>query len=728
MKKILLLSLLFCAQSQFSFSQINQGGLPESFKLEKHGLSLDENYDVKSFLTPNRAEIDAEDFENSEKGNPFRIAVNIEIDLNISTAGTWTVLSNGDKIWRLGISVPNAKALSLYFEEELVIPDGGKLFAYNQNHIQHVGAYTSKTPMFTSMEMIQGELLTLEYYMPSNSTTLPIIRLDKIAYYYRGVGERIESFKNQGRLENDERAGNCQIDVACSEINGWEPQRDAVVKYTFAQGLGTFLCSGSIMNNTANDCKPYVLSANHCGEPTSNSNIADHIWYFNYQRPSCSPGNTTPYSGAQSQTMSGGFFRASSELGTHPPANTNQVTGCDFVLLELGQTIPSAYGAYYAGWNRGNSASGSGVSIHHPSGHEKKISTYTSNLSTTTYNGGWSGAHWLVTWVGTANGHGVTEGGSSGSPIFNANGQAVGHLSGGASFCTATSSPDLFGKFNRAWDQDGNNSSSQLKSWLDPGSTGQTSINGTYAPCGGTGGTVYCTATSTTCDEYISSVVLGGVSNTTLCDNYSLFWENTPVGVIIGSSYLLEVTTGVINSTTIGYTGDQIAAWIDWNGDGDFDDSNESVLSHVISSTTTMPVQSIITVPNNAYEGEIRMRVRNTYDEANEGLIEPCGTSEYGEVEDYLLSISELASLSAETTEYLNIYPNPASDYLFIDLKEMKSKVVSIIIVDISGRTIYQNTSPSDLIELNMENEAKGVYFVKVKTDKDHIIKKVILK
>ena len=111
-------------------------------------------------------------------------------------------------------------------------------------------------------------------------------------------------------------------------------------------------------------------------------------------------------------------------------------------------SIPTSYNAYYAGWNNGTSGSPSGVSIHHPSGSAKKISTYNSSLSSATYNGGANSAHWMVTWSATTNGHGVTEGGSSGGPIFDQNGRIIGQLTGGSSYCTATGSPDLYGKHN----------------------------------------------------------------------------------------------------------------------------------------------------------------------------------------------------------------------------------------------------------------------------------------
>ena len=54
-------------------------------------------------------------------------------------------------------------------------------------------------------------------------------------------------------------------------------------------------------------------------------------------------------------------------------------------------------------------------------------------------------------WDATTNGHGVTEGGSSGSPIFNQNGRIVGQLSGGSSFGNNTSASDLYGKVFTNW-------------------------------------------------------------------------------------------------------------------------------------------------------------------------------------------------------------------------------------------------------------------------------------
>ncbi len=485
MKKNYLLTLLGVLCIIISNAQISEGGLPLSF--ESHVVAnpdiFRQDYQIHTLLSPDMEVVYAEDAVANEKGKPYRVGVNIPVSYNMLNSGTWLELPNGDKIWRLGIEIPDAQALSLYFSERVMIPADGKLHAYNEKHSQYVGAYTSATPSFFAMEMIQGDLITLEYYMPAGSLELPIIEISEIAYYYRGVEAGIALYRDGDVISEDRAHGSCQVDAMCEEADDWFDERRATVRYTFVAG-GTFLCTGTVINNTAEDCTPYILSANHCGEPNATSDFNNHVWYFNYQRPTCTPGNTGSYSGAKTQTMSGGIFRASSTMGTHPAGSASEVDGCDFVLAELETPIPTFYHAYYAGWNRNlTPAPKSGVCFHHPAGDEKKISTYNTTITNSTYNGGWSGAHWSVKWVATTNGHGVTEGGSSGSALLDSSGNIVGHLSGGSSFCTTPTANDLYGKFQRAWDQDGTTANAQLKSWLDPGNTNVMTLAGTYGNC-----------------------------------------------------------------------------------------------------------------------------------------------------------------------------------------------------------------------------------------------------
>lgn len=725
MKKHLLITGTLLISSLLGYGQISKGGLPTTFTAKLEGSQIiSSNYQTVELIKPDLSIIESEDNENASKNKPYRIGVNTQVSLSIENSGTWEVLENGDKIWRLAIKMTDAKALGLYFSEPVKIPFGGKLHAYNNTHSQYVGAYTSETPSFQSMEMIEGEVLNLEYYMSSNSTQLPIIKISEVVYFYRSVEEHVFGF-TEGRPLDENRAQSCEVDVACSEITGWEEQRDAAVHYSFSSGGGTYVCSASVVNNTANDCKPYILTANHCGEPDANSDINGHTWYFNYQRPTCDSGNTTPYSGARSETMSGGTLKSSSSLGNQPAAGANNVDGSDFALIELNSDIPTSYNPYYAGWDRATSAATSGVGIHHPAGDEKKISTYSSSLSTSTYNsGGWAGAHWRVYWASTTNGHGVTEGGSSGSPIFNQNGLIVGHLSGGSSQCNSTGSPDSYGKFIKAWDGEGTNANQQLKPWLDPTGSGATTLTGTYAPCsgstGGGGGTGSgpCAATSTDCDNHISNVKLNTIDKTSVCENYADF-TSLSTTLTIGESYDIIVTGSVY------YPDDEYAIWIDWNNDGDFDDSGERV-GYVLVETNFSNTHNF-TVPANATLNEdLVMRVRTSY-EPTDGAIDPCGTSQYGEVEDYTIKVEEAGTNAIENNDLsrISIYPNPTNNIVYVNMTNILN-LKSITLRDITGRVITQNSNPNGTVQFDLSNEAKGVYFINIESENGSITKKVV--
>lgn len=467
-----------------SFAQLSKGGTPYTFMNTAQPKSA---IQVKQLPAPDMVTVAANDLINDMSKETYRIGLKYPVNYNVMNSGTWETTSDGGSLWRLRVKVPGAKALGLYYHN-FYIPDGGKVFIYNENQSNVIGAFTSDynyENTIRATQMIQGDIITLEYYAPAGVTQTPIIEIKEVGYFYRGVNEFVKPFEDpNGGLT--EKAQSCQVDVACSEITGWEEQRDAVVHVVFPSGGGYAVCTASMINNTAEDCTPYILSAWHCGEPNAGDDISGYIWIFNYQKATCSPGaaNSSDPNSASFPSMTGGSVVASSGNGTlNNPPGTNQLAGSDFYLVELNSQPPASYNAFYAGWNRTNTAATSGVCIHHPAGSAKKVSTYTSSLQSATYNGGAAGAHWRVYWSATTNGHGVTEGGSSGSPIFDQNGRIVGQLSGGSSYCTATGSPDLYGKMYTNWDQCGTAATAQLEPWLDPIGSGVTVLDGAYEPC-----------------------------------------------------------------------------------------------------------------------------------------------------------------------------------------------------------------------------------------------------
>ncbi|MBL7773676.1 MAG: fibronectin type III domain-containing protein [Chitinophagaceae bacterium] len=135
----------------------------------------------------------------------------------------------------------------------------------------------------------------------------------------------------------------------------------------------------------------------------------------------------------------------------------------------------------------------------------------------------------------------------------------------------------------------------------------------------------YCTA-SATCDEYISNVTMGAINNTSTCSGGYADYTAMSTAVTAGSSYSIDITNG------LHYTGDQVRAWVDWNQDGDFADAGETTLITYANPVST----GTIAVPAGAYNGNTRMRIRLTYT----GAIPACGVVNFGETEDYTLTVS----------------------------------------------------------------------------------------
>jgi len=708
-------------------AQVSEGGLPTSFGL--HATTV-KTAQIIELQKPNVPQLIQEDAVNDQLGRSYRVGQLIQTNLSPMNSGSWTTLPDGSKLWQLVIHADAALALGLYFAEEVELPAGSKLFAFNKNKKHVLGAYTSYTPRFQALQMVEGDFLTLEYHTPAHVITMPKININEVTYFYRGVSDFVNDFKDEVL---NTRAQSCQVDVACvPESNGWAEQIRSVVHFTFTQGGGTFVCSASTINNTANDCKPFILTAWHCGERSAGSNINSWVWYWNYQKTSCQPNSNSTNPNKGTQTMTGGTVRASSGSGTlNNPPGANQVAGSDFYLVELNAAIPVSYNPYFAGWDRNNTAASSGVGIHHPNGSAKKISTFTSALTNTSFNGGGNGHFWRVTWASTTNGHGVTEGGSSGSPIFNQNKRIVGQLTGGSSACNATNQPDVYGKLRSNWDLNGTNNNAQLRPWLDPTNSGVTTLDGHACSGGGTSG--YCPATAThNCasgDEFIANVNLNTINNTSGCAQYSNFTAQS-TSLVRGQQYTLSIGTGIVGSQNSAYVDNQIAAWIDFNQNNTFE-ANERVGLTTVAQGTGFPIQYTFTVPTGATLGNTRMRVRLNY-LPDDGNIEPCnppaGPYQWGETEDYTINIVNTSSLDEEESGDLAIFPNPSDGIFFVDASALAFDQFSLVLYNTQGALLQQNThAAGEVVTVDLSNMAKGVYHLHLVSGDFVRVKKIVL-
>ncbi|HET6567396.1 MAG TPA: T9SS type A sorting domain-containing protein [Rhodothermales bacterium] len=443
--------------NQALFAQITKGGTPYSFTnpvtTKPKPVVLPE---------PNIAATLAADQAKKVLGIeiPFRYGVPVDIDYGLDNAGTWEDLPNGDRLWRLEITSPGATSTSLVYSE-FAIPPGGKLFLYNKDRSTVVGALTEdNNPDGGSYatRIIGGNTVVLEYQEPSYALGESRIQISRLIHGFRGVfGQNTgDSFNRSTESYGD--AASCNVNVNCSVGAPYRDQQRSVVLIQDTQGS---TCSGALINNEREDHFPYILTANHCY--TDLYGTANWIFYFNYESPTC-----TNQNGSLSEYIVGASLVA-------------RFDSSDFALVSLIRDVWKSYNAYYAGWSATGTTPSSTTSIHHPQGDIKKISLDYDSPSITE-NGGSSGTtHWEVRWD-----VGITEDGSSGSPLFDNNKRIIGQLHGGSSFCSVPHNPDWYGRFSVSWDH-GSTASERLKDHLDPDNTGISTLNGKndtrpYAP------------------------------------------------------------------------------------------------------------------------------------------------------------------------------------------------------------------------------------------------------
>lgn len=457
--------ILVTTSSLKTFAQINAKGEPPSFSYQAYQkpapIHYPKNIDLKGIINKAKQENDV--------FNP-KIGKLIPMNLDLLKGGEWTNFPEG-KLSRTEIKLTNAKALGLIFDD-FYLPEGAKLFIYTPDRSQVLGAYTSinnsESEIF-SVELLVGDRAIIEYYEPFNTPNTTKLHLGEVAYIYGDLPAYILN-----PLNTKDLSGSCNVNINCPEGEPWQIQKKGVAKILLYDSGSAFWCSGSLVNNTRFDNHPYFLTANHCGSTSSMNDYTKWVFYFKDESPTCQ--NAEPI---DSRTLTGSRLLANSQdlsLGSS-----------DFKLLEInnGEQIPSEYDPFYNGWDRTGNGSIGGVSIHHPSGDVKKISFYDETTSTfydhevnPIVPGDGKKKFWAVNWLATQSGHGITEGGSSGSPLFSKTGHIIGTLSGGYAGCTNLNGTDYYGKFAIHWDNEGSSANRQLAVWLDPDNIGTMVLQG----------------------------------------------------------------------------------------------------------------------------------------------------------------------------------------------------------------------------------------------------------
>ncbi len=401
----------------------------------------------------------AEDIEREQNSGPYSFAVSRQISITPQTGGLWEEIDNETLLWRLPIASPDAVSLSLGFSRYFM-PPGGRMYIYSTDESQVIGPFTeddNKEHGQLWTPIVPSDAIIVELTIPAAQVPDLELELTTINHGYRDLNSI--SYFGVGDSQW------CHHNVACSEGKPWRNQIRSVALYQTTYKGRSYLCTGSLVNNTAEDDRPYFLTSFSCFDANQNRIPDDRrraaesmIVYWNFQSPTCNS-----YTVALNQSQSGATYVAG-------------YWKSDFVLVELNEKPSSAFNVYYAGWDRSDSAPLSGVAIHHPNGDIKKINVENNPLSTVTLTKANSNFNYGPFFMVDAWDIGAMAEGSTGGPLFNSDKRIVGQFKSGNSTCD-TPGPDYFGPFYRSWSE-GRTRYKCLKNWLDPLNTDAIFLNG----------------------------------------------------------------------------------------------------------------------------------------------------------------------------------------------------------------------------------------------------------
>jgi hypothetical protein len=694
-KNFILVFTFFLLFQYIGFSQILTRILPEKESIEKYLPTPVDDQVFKHYQEP----VDFEKILNKDKQNGrkmSRATVNIPVNYNLDH-GEFKYRKDG-VTWSIEFETEKAKSLSFHFDD-LYLPDGAEMFIYSRKSRMIQGPITNKHVHDGDLasELIKGTNATITVFL--GQSQIEDFNL-KIISVNHGVPMRKSSARFFGA------AGDCNFDIGCSIRSTWGSQSDAVARMLNGTGGA---CSGALINNDCSDMTPFFLTADHC--ISGNLNLYAFRFHYEATSPTC-PGNSTGEDVSQYVTFTGAFLRSSDDA-------------TDFALLEFKDPIIGTEGLAVAGWNRSTTAATSGASIHHPSNDAKKITLYNTtadrddNYTLTNGTDVVGDLHWVVDWS-----TGVTENGSSGSPLFDQNKRIVGQLAGGNAICNGATLDDGYGRFDNSWTGNGTNNT-RLSNWLGDG-TPPTITNTVRVPYINYSG-----------NEFVCS------SNKTFTlvntiPGRSTAWSVSP-------SNLVNVSSGSGSTATIraktSYTGGEATLTFTLSKSGcdpvviteELYIGKPSVSSSSMNGQSPVSLVAIaigsptsyswtkVTGTGNIYPNNNTCQAYNTsYMVVNASATNTCGTKS---IKDFYLQSSGWSQI---------IINNPTQDVFYVDIGKLAKSKVQVRNIIISGeknnylRRHKYIQDGRDKLLFNLEGQMPGIYFIQIETDRGIITEKIV--
>lgn len=446
----------------------------------------------------------AEDIDEKQFGIARRFGLVAPLNGVTLASGEWTQLADSSWLWRLQVDAPGAKALDFSFSQ-YHLPYGATMSIRGLISKASIGPFSDRDnrvygELYTPL--LEGNSAILELRVSADRRDLVRLQLAGVTRAYRGAFGDIAN-------SSGSKSGSCNVDSICPQGDPWRPQIASVAHYTFQSDAGgAFVCTGQLTADASRSDNRLITTANHC--ISSDAEARSMVLYWGYENPTC----RTPGSAASGTRIPlNGNFRATQSgarlLGSHGES--------DFTLVRLDVDVPSSAQAVATGWDRRETVPARTFSVHHPQGHEKRISF--DDDPPVLLNGPVSGITGTRYWQILAWNLGTTEGGSSGSGLWNTDGRLIGALSGGEASCTNNVN-DYYGRLSTAW-EGGGSAATRVRDGLDPFSTGVQFADGGSASLGG----VTLSSTAFTSSPQAGQTVLFEASASGGTPPYNFRWD-----------------------------------------------------------------------------------------------------------------------------------------------------------------------------------------------------------
>jgi len=371
------------------------------------------------------------------RGRIPRIGVHRSLPAISQLGGRWETLADGTALWRLAIQSPGATGLRIQFSDFAV--GAGKVWIHNGPDASQAQGPFTKRGTFENGEFwtgtTWGDTAVVEY-RPADSKDR------SIPFQIRALSHRVTARPGATTLSTTawvDPAASCNLDVTCYSDWSSAAQMVSEINFETEEDGQQFeaACTASLVATRDNNLKPYLLTAGHCIHNEPDARTIETYW--TYQTSQC--GGHAPLLSDSTTSQVGADYLLSGTLETG-----------DFSLVLL-KNVPG--GVLYSGWDPAEIALGTNVvGIHHPEGSYKRIlfghrsDDYDVQIGSDLLP---SDLYYIVTLD-----NGISQPGSSGSPLFTSPGVIVGTLTwgpglDGAELCAAGSFDIGYGRFSVAY-------------------------------------------------------------------------------------------------------------------------------------------------------------------------------------------------------------------------------------------------------------------------------------